>query len=65
MPKTALIALLIGAVFAPDLLAYVDMTQVSARATDLNLKVTDYAFAMSIAGTFTGFLFGLFLWKVR
>ena len=65
MPKTALTALLIGAVLAPDLLAYVDMTQTVQRAKDLGMSTSDYVFAMAISGTLTGFLFGLFLWKVR
>jgi hypothetical protein len=65
MPKIALSALLLGAIFAPDLFAYVDMSRTAQRANDLGLSTKDYVFAMSIAGTLTGFLFGLFLWKVR
>jgi hypothetical protein len=64
MQKTALTLAVIAAVFAPDLLA-VDMTNVTARAADLNMKKNDYAFAMAITGALSGTLFGLFLWKVK
>lgn len=65
MKKLALFALLIGAVFISDASAFVDMTKVSQRASDLNMATKDYAFAMSIAGALTGFAFGMFLWKAR
>lgn len=65
MQKLALFALLIGAVFICDASAYVNMSNVAARASDLNMKTSDYAFAMAIAGTLTGFAFGMFLWKAR
>lgn len=65
MKKLALFALLIGSVFIPDAFAYVNMSQVSARASNLNMATADYAFAMAIAGTLTGFSFGMFLWKAR
>ncbi len=65
MQKLALFALLIGAVFIPDVSAYVNMSAVSSRASDLNMATKDYAFAMAIAGALTGFAFGMFLWKAR
>lgn len=66
MKKLALFALLIGAVFIPDAsAAYVNMSQVATRASDLRMTTSDYAFAMAIAGTLTGFAFGMFLWKAR
>ena len=65
MQKLALFALLIGAVFIPDASAYVNMTQVATRASSLNMATKDYAFAMAIAGSLTGFAFGMFLWKAR
>ncbi len=45
--------------------AYKDMSKVRARANDLNMRVKDYAYSMAIAGTLTGTMFGLFLWKAR
>ncbi|MFZ2889953.1 hypothetical protein [Sulfuricurvum sp.] len=65
MKKLILISLTFAAVFAPDLLAAVDMSNVSARASSLNMTKQDYAFAMAIAGTFSGALLGLFIWKVK
>ena len=66
MGKLALFALLIGAVFTPDAFcAYVNMTQVATRASDLKMTTANYAFAMAIAGSLTGFAFGMFLWKAR
>lgn len=63
--KIVLIAFALGAVLAPDLFAYVDMTNVSARASSLNMTKQDYSFAMAIAGTLSGAIFGLFIWKVK
>ncbi|MCX6062083.1 MAG: hypothetical protein NT103_07545 [Campylobacterales bacterium] len=65
MQKIALFALLIGAVFISDASAFVDMSQVSQRAANLNMATKDYALAMAIAGALTGFAFGMFLWKAR
>lgn len=64
MQKIVLIALALGAVFAPDLLA-ADMSDVAARAADLNMTVQDYEFAMAISGTLSGSILGLFIWKVK
>jgi len=64
MNRFALVAFSFGAFLSPDLLA-VDMTNVAARAADLNMTVQDYSFAMAIAGTFSGSLLGLFIWKVK
>ena len=50
---------------ASQVYAYVDMSHVGARANDLNMRKKDYADAMAMAGTALGFIFGLFLWKVR
>ncbi|MBU0581336.1 MAG: hypothetical protein KKA19_09195 [Candidatus Margulisbacteria bacterium] len=52
-------------IFVTNASAYVDMSRTSSRAKDLNMNTSDYAFAMAIAGTFTGGIFGLFLWKVK
>lgn len=65
MQKLALFALLIGAVFIPDASAYVNMTQVATRAADLKMTTANYTFTMAIAGSLTGFAFGMFLWKAR
>lgn len=65
MQKLALFALLIGAVFLPDASAYVNMSAVASRAADLKMTTANYAFSMAIAGTLTGFAFGMFLWKAR
>jgi len=48
-----------------NLLAYKDMTKQSRRARDLNMRTKDYINNMALAGTLTGFMFGLFLWKIR
>jgi len=56
---------LLSLIFASNIYAYKDMSKVSKRARDLNMRTKDYAFAMAIAGTFTGSMFGLFLWKAR
>jgi len=45
--------------------AFVDMSDVVARANDLGMNTKDYVYAMATAGTALGFIFGLFLWKVR
>ena len=52
-------------IFTVNIYAYVDMSDVSNRALDLEMDKSDYAFAMAIAGTFTGSMFGLFLWKTK
>ena len=52
-------------IFTANIYAYVDMTDTRNRAKELNLIESDYAFAMAIAGTFTGSMFGLFLWKTK
>jgi len=64
MKKFVVISLL-SFIFASNIYAYKDMSKVSRRARDLNMRKQDYAFAMAIAGTFTGSMFGLFLWKAR
>lgn len=55
--------LLIGIILLSQSFAYVDMSQTASRANDLNMKEWDYAFAMSIAGLFSGSIFSLFIWK--
>ncbi len=57
--------LLVGAVFAPSAFAYKDMTNATARANDLGMTKVNYETSMSYAGVLTGFLFGLFLWKLQ
>lgn len=52
-------------IFSSNIYAYVDMSNVSRRANDLNMKTSDYAYSMAIAGVLTGSMFGLFLWKAR
>ena len=41
------------------------MSLVARRASNLNMRVKDYTYAMAIAGALTGSMFGLFLWKSR
>ena len=48
-----------------NIYAYTDMSKVSKRAKDLNMRTKDYTLAMAFAGTFAGSIFGLFLWKVK
>lgn len=57
--------LILLGVILPSSLFALDMSLVSDRATDLGMTVSDYEFAMAIAGTFSGSLLGLFLWKVK
>lgn len=52
-------------IFTTNIYAYVDMSDVFNRSKDLNMRESDYAFSMAIAGAFTGSMFGLFLWKAR
>lgn len=65
MFKLSLLFFLLGVVFISDLSAYINMSAVAARAADLKMSTKDYVFAMSIAGTLSGFAFGMFLWKAR
>lgn len=65
MNKIVLLAFALGAVLSPDLLAYADMSNVTARASDLNMTPENYSFTMAITGALTGTLFGLFIWKVK
>jgi hypothetical protein len=62
--KITTLFLIVAVIFAADASAYADMSQVASRAADLGMTTQDYVFSMSIAGTLTGFLFGLFLWKL-
>jgi hypothetical protein len=48
-----------------NLFAYVDMSDASSRASDLNMTLQDYSFAMAIAGLLSGAIFGLFVWKIK
>jgi len=52
-------------IFSANIYAYVDMTDVKTRAKDLNMLESDYAYSMAIAGTLSGSMLGLFLWKTR
>jgi hypothetical protein len=63
--KLALSFLIVGAVFAPSAFAYKDMTKPAQRARDLGMTTANYETSMSYAGVLTGFLFGLFLWKLQ
>jgi len=55
---------IVAVIFSADASAFADMSQVTNRAADLGMTTSDYVFSMSVAGTLTGFLFGLFLWKL-
>jgi hypothetical protein len=57
--------LILSFILVSNIYAYKDMSKVSKRANDLNMRTKDYTFAMAIAGTFSGAIFGLFLWKVK
>lgn len=57
--------LILSFIFSTNIYAYVNMSKVGKRAKDLNMEKADYAYAMAIAGTLTGSMFGLFLWKSR
>lgn len=59
----ALIVILLCAV--SSFADYVDMSDQNARALDLGMLQTDYANAMALSGIALGFIFNLFLWKVR
>ena len=52
-------------ILGTNVYAYKDMSKVSKRAKDLNMRTKDYAYAMALSGAFTGSMFGLFLWKSR
>ncbi|MFT7002817.1 MAG: hypothetical protein ACJAWW_000150 [Sulfurimonas sp.] len=52
-------------ILATNVYAYKNMSNVSKRADDLNMRTKDYAYAMAIAGVMTGSMFGLFLWKSK
>lgn len=52
-------------IFSSNIYAYVDMSKVSKRASDLGMNTKDYAYSMAFAGVLTGSMFGLFLWKSR
>ena len=45
--------------------AYIDMTNIVARSMDLNMKESDYTFAMALTGMLSGTMLGLFLWKTK
>jgi len=48
-----------------DLSAYVDMSDVRARARDLDMRFRDYTFVMALSGVISAGIFGIFLWKVK
>ncbi|WP_294966961.1 hypothetical protein [Sulfurimonas sp.] len=52
-------------ILASNVYAYKNMSKVSKRADDLNMRTKDYAYSMAIAGVMTGSMFGLFLWKSK
>jgi hypothetical protein len=52
-------------ILATNVYAYKNMSKVSKRADDLNMRTKDYAYSMAIAGVMTGSMFGLFLWKSK
>jgi len=62
MFKSALIIFLIGAVtscfavFSPD---------PAVNAASLGMTTSDYEYSMAYAGTLSGFLLGLFIWKLK
>jgi hypothetical protein len=60
--KTAFFIILLGAVtscFA------VWTSSPSNNASALGMSTANFEYSMAYAGTLSGFLFGLFLWKVR
>ena len=59
------ILLLITFLCTAQLFGFVDMSNQMARAADLGLELEDYVSHMALAGIATGFIFNLFLWKVR
>lgn len=65
MKKIIFHSLFLITILAPNASAYVNMANQSARASDLKMTTSDYAFAMAISGALTGFAFGMFLWKAR
>jgi hypothetical protein len=65
MFKRLTILSILALIFTTNIYAYVDMSMVSARANDLNMSVSDYAYAMAISGSLCGSMLGLFLWKTK
>jgi len=59
------IIFLITLIFASSAFAYVDMSDVTNRALDLGLPQIYYEFLMGLSGILTGFVFALFVWKIR
>jgi hypothetical protein len=60
--KTAFIILLLGAV---SMCFGAWSTNPATNASALGLTTANYEYSMAYAGTLSGFLFGLFLWKIR
>lgn len=56
---------LLSFILMANLYAYKDMSKTAKRADELGMRKKDYVYAMAIAGTLTGSMFGLFLWKTR
>ncbi|MFT5874177.1 MAG: ABC-type Fe3+-siderophore transport system permease subunit [Clostridium sp.] len=52
-------------IFVSSANAYVDMSDTYSRSLGLNMKRSDYSFAMAITGSLTGTMLGLFLWKTK
>ena len=63
--KRLSIIFILSLIFTANIYAYVNMSKVSKRASDLNMRTKDYAYSMAVAGALTGTMFGLFLWKTR
>ncbi len=63
--KKLIIISILSFVFTANIYAYVDMSNVSQRADDLNMTTSNYAYSMALAGLLTGSMFGLFLWKSK
>lgn len=62
MKKLALLFFLLGAItscFA------VYSSNPATNASSLGLSTANYEYSMAYAGTLSGFLFGLFIWKVK
>lgn len=62
MRKIALLGILLGAVLIPDASA-VWSTNAATNAAALGMSTANYEYSMAYAGTLSGFLFGLFIWK--
>ena len=52
-------------IFVSSAHAYKNMSNISARANNLNMTVENYTFTMALTGMLSGTMLGLFLWKTK